>query len=171
MTPSSPNPAYRVLDVTRRARKGVGQEDGRAPHDVGEMLSPHAERQSDQFGAVAGKDIERVVDEHEGARRAAVLQRLEGRLAIRVERDDLAIEDRVAGAQRPRSRHDRRIRTRQVGVSAGFESDALTMLVEQGAIAIPLHLIGPLGSNGKFVAGEREHRSDPPVHAGACFTG
>ena len=88
-----------------------------------------------------------------------MVQRLKRRTPVGVERDDLAVEHRRVGAHAGDAAH-RRILPRDVLQVSRRERDDRAVLDGLRAIAVPLHLVRPLGARRQRAGGHRHHRGD-----------
>ena len=93
----------------------------------------------------------------------AALELLERR-AAGVERDDLAVEDRVARAELRPEPAQLRVARRDVVAVAALEPQPPAVDVADRAHAVPLDLVGPLAVVARERARAREHRLQPLRH-------
>ena len=141
----------------------AGELDDRVRRE--QLLEPSpalGQRQVDRRLAVDLEHVEHLVREPA----APLLHRREARPAVRVERHDLAVDDRVGRAQRLGEllRHDREP-LRQVVASARDELGFAAAHVGEGPIPVPLRLELPALAARQLLRQGREHR---PVGCGAA---
>ena len=79
-----------------------------------------------------------------------MLQRLEGGPAVRVDGDDLAIDDGLTGNKTASSSGNARISQGHVLVVPRSNLQPFSVLQQQRAIAIELDLVAPVGALGKL---------------------
>src|SRR5262249_48534629 len=89
------------------------------------------------------------------------------RAPLLVDRDDLTIEEQLVGTCFPHSSRDGRELAGGVFQIAGVELDARAVLQGEGAISVPLHLVGPLLPDREFGRGSHHHGGDrSEAHSG-----
>src|SRR5262249_55805062 len=96
-------------------------------------------------------DLERMREVH------ALLQALEARAAVLVERDDLAVEQEALEGQRAERADDLRIAHREGLSLAPVELDRLTRARDEHADAVVLDLVEPLRMRERALAGRGQH--------------
>jgi hypothetical protein len=104
------------------------------------------------------QQVECVVDELVLRVRCAVLEGLEGRPALYVQRDDLAIHDRLIAIQLQTCSRDSRVHPREVLVLSRTDLDAAVVLQNEGSVAVELQLVDPLVAVGEALDHLRGHR-------------
>ena len=107
-----------------------------------EELAPFLEWLAHHVAAGEHHDVEHVVDDWSG-RRTVVLEGVERGTAVIVERDDLAVDDRVVRHLRE-SLHDARISPAKVVVVTRPQMDDSVALERNRPIAVELQLVQPL---------------------------
>ena len=94
----------------------------------------------------------------------AALEELEARDVVLVERDDLAVQDKVVTRQATeRTRHLREL-YRHVLQVARHEPDAAAVAIGDDAVAVVLLLVDPAGAVEGLAHQRRQHGTDQPPH-------
>src|SRR5437763_3195492 len=136
--------------------EGAGElDDGVSYQQLLEPRPPLGQREVDHHLAVGFEQVEDLVREM----RAPLLHRREARLPLCVERDDLAVDDRVRRPQCLRQLlRDRREPLGQVVAVARHELRLAPAHIAQRAVAVPLRLEQPAFSSRQVLGESREHR-------------
>ena len=134
-------------------------QDARPIEDCRQQAAAGLERLAAEIASVLVQQIERI--EGDGVIRVcrSVLQRLEGRPAVRVDRDDFAVDRRLPGVELSRRRRDARIGRREVLVVARANLDAVAVLDDERPVPVELDLVEPLVAVGQLVDDARGHRA------------
>ena len=103
------------------------------------------------------EQVERVENDGMARMRGTMLQSLKRRMAVGVDRDDLAIEYRLIRTQATPGGGHRRIRDREILVVPRSDPDSLPVFQEERTVAIELDFVHP-------VRALRELAHDPGGH-------
>ena len=147
------------LDVLAEPDARIGAED------VGEKPAALLERLVEERPAVEVEEVEDLVDERGrlGGHSPPLdpgLEQGEVGLAVLVERDDLAVDDRLAGVEPARRIEERPEVARRVLLAAGPQADAAAVDDRLDAETVPLDLEQPVGVVERRADERREHRRD-----------
>src|SRR4051794_23214615 len=135
----------------------AGELDDRIRHE--QLLEPGPALGQWEVDRRVAVDLEHV--EHFVRKPSApLLHRREARPAVRVERHDLAVDDRVGRSQRLGEllRYDRES-LRQVVAPARDELGLAAAYVREGPVAVPFRLVLPALATGQLLRQRREHRA------------
>jgi DNA repair protein RadC len=104
--------------------------------------------------------IEDVIHDLVLGMRASMLRSLERRPAVFAESHDLPVEHDLPHLLPPRRSHKAGVHRGQVLVVPGADLNMISVLDQEGAVAVPFEFIQPLVAFGQLLDAERRHRRE-----------